>query len=179
MSDILSRLWTVIFLSLCLSSFGVAFSITADAIAADGTSVSSGGPGKGGLDPRVRVILTTAMYGTVGGALLGAASIAYGTELRAIAIGASLGLYAGLFFGGYVVSTHYLDRQDGTILPASPYQEPGAMGAASDLRDNSSKMLSKIGNTSGHRIGSTGPTGPSARIGNDLLFYLDFIHYRF
>ncbi len=63
------------------------------------------------MDPRVKAVGTMALYGTVGGLLLGTASLAFGTDGRSVAQGASLGLYAGLLFGGYVVSSHYLQRQ--------------------------------------------------------------------
>tara|TARA_R110002072_G_scaffold64203_11_gene160055 strand:- start:40370 stop:40861 length:492 start_codon:yes stop_codon:yes gene_type:complete len=63
-----------------------------------------------GLDPRIKAIGTMALYGTVGGTLLGAASLAFGTGGRSVAKGASLGLYAGLLFGGYVVVSHALKK---------------------------------------------------------------------
>ena len=52
-----------------------------------------------------------ALYGTVGGALLGTASLAFGTSGRSIAKGASLGLYSGLLFGGYVVVSHAMNKR--------------------------------------------------------------------
>lgn len=63
-----------------------------------------------GLDPRIKAIGTMALYGTVGGTLLGTASLAFGTGGRSIAKGASLGLYAGLLFGGYVVISHAMRK---------------------------------------------------------------------
>lgn len=58
------------------------------------------------LDPKGKAFLIICTYGTVGGALLGFATMAFGTNSRAIAQGASLGLYAGIAFGGYVISSH-------------------------------------------------------------------------
>lgn len=58
------------------------------------------------LDPKGKAFLIICTYGTVGGALLGFASMAFGTNSRAIAQGASLGLYAGIAFGSYVLATH-------------------------------------------------------------------------
>jgi hypothetical protein len=58
------------------------------------------------MPPKVKTFLTIAAYGTAGGALLGLASLAFGTNGRAIAQGASLGLYAGILFGGYVLVSH-------------------------------------------------------------------------
>lgn len=45
-------------------------------------------------------------YGMVGGALLGTATLAFDAPGRSPFIGASLGLYAGLFFGAYIVLSH-------------------------------------------------------------------------
>lgn len=62
------------------------------------------------MDPRVKAVATMAVYGTAGGLLLGAASYAFDSPGRSWAIGASVGLYAGLLFGAYVVSSHYYKR---------------------------------------------------------------------
>lgn len=62
------------------------------------------------IDTKVKAILTMAAYGTVGGALLGTASLAFDTKGRSPFIGASLGLYAGLIFGSYVVVSHRLKK---------------------------------------------------------------------
>lgn len=62
------------------------------------------------IDPRTKAVLTMAAYGTAGGALLGTASLAFGTKGRAVAIGASLGLYAGIIFGSYIVLEHRLQN---------------------------------------------------------------------
>lgn len=59
------------------------------------------------IPAKAKAFLTIAGYGTAGGALLGAASLAFGTSTRAIAQGASLGLYAGLIFGTYVLVSHH------------------------------------------------------------------------
>jgi len=58
------------------------------------------------VDAKSKAFLIMAGYGTVGGALLGFASLAFGTNSRAIAQGASLGLYAGIIFGAYVITSH-------------------------------------------------------------------------
>jgi len=63
------------------------------------------------IDPKISALLTMAGYGTVCGALLGLASqMAFDTGGRSISQGASLGLYAGMFFGGYVVSSYYMKK---------------------------------------------------------------------
>ncbi len=56
--------------------------------------------------PKVKAFLVVSGYGAAGGALLGLASMAFGGSGRAIAQGASLGLYAGMIFGAYILMTH-------------------------------------------------------------------------
>ncbi len=58
------------------------------------------------IDPRAKAIGTMAVYGTVGGALLGTAALAFDADGRSVAKGASIGLYAGLLFGSYVVFSY-------------------------------------------------------------------------
>ena len=60
---------------------------------------------------RGKALGTMALYGTIGGALLGTASLAFGASGRSVAIGASLGLYSGLLFGGYVVGSHEMMKR--------------------------------------------------------------------
>jgi hypothetical protein len=72
---------------------------------------------------KAKAMLTILGYGTAGGAILGAASMAFGTSSRAIAQGASLGLYAGILFGTYVLVSHHNRRQGAYDDGASPYQE--------------------------------------------------------
>lgn len=74
------------------------------------TRVYAQGQSAGALDPKTKAFLIICGYGTVGGALLGLASMAFGQESRAIAQGASLGLYSGILFGAYVIYTHNQDR---------------------------------------------------------------------
>lgn len=64
------------------------------------------------LDPKVKALGMVALYGTIGGALLGTASLAFGTRPRAIFQGASIGLYAGLIFGSYIVITHSMKKNN-------------------------------------------------------------------
>ncbi len=66
---------------------------------------------KADMDPRVKIVALNAGYGTVGGALLGTAAMAFGSSTRSVAIGASLGLYLGLIFGGYIVGSHEYRKQ--------------------------------------------------------------------
>lgn len=72
---------------------------------------------------KAKAFLTIAGYGTAGGAILGAASMAFGTSSRAIAQGASLGLYAGILFGTYILVSHHNKRYGNYEDSSSPYGE--------------------------------------------------------
>ena len=63
------------------------------------------------MDSKLAVMTTMAGYGVVGGALLGTATMAFGTSGRSIAKGASLGLYFGLLFGGYVIASYEMKKR--------------------------------------------------------------------
>ncbi len=67
------------------------------------------------IDPKGKVLGSVVGFGVVGGALLGMASKAFDNSDsfgRATAKGASIGLYAGLLFGGYILISHaYEQRQ--------------------------------------------------------------------
>lgn len=88
-------------------------------------------PGHAALDPKLKMMVTMAGYGIVGGALLGTASLAFDTGGRSIAKGASLGLYAGLLFGGYVILNYEMKKrgfgqeEKGDFYPnsSSPYED--------------------------------------------------------
>lgn len=72
---------------------------------------------------KAKAFMTIVGYGTAGGALLGAASMAFGTSTRAVAQGASLGLYAGILFGTYVLVSHHNKRYGSYDDNSSPYKE--------------------------------------------------------
>ncbi|MBI2519126.1 MAG: hypothetical protein HYV97_01855 [Bdellovibrio sp.] len=90
----------------------------------------------GGLDPRMKALGMMAVYGTAGGFLLGTAALAFDAPGRSPFIGASLGLYAGILFGTYVVVTYAVkkhklenpgDPEDENYYPEtpeSPYEGP-------------------------------------------------------
>ncbi len=82
------------------------------------------------MNPKLKAFLVVSGYGAAGGALLGLASMAFGTEPSAIAQGASLGLYAGIGFGTYVVMTHRNRYNGGTEFyqNSSPYSDPVPAG---------------------------------------------------
>jgi len=82
-------------------------------------------------------------YGVVGGALLGTASMAFEAGPRAIARGASLGLYAGLLFGGYVILSYEMKKrgygnesqqQDYYPDSRSPYEDQSRLEDISEFR---------------------------------------------
>lgn len=75
----------------------------------------------GALDPKLRMVGTMASYGVVGGALLGTASLAFGTGGRSIAKGASLGLYAGIIFGSYIILNYELKKRGYGQEPKEDY----------------------------------------------------------
>jgi len=62
-------------------------------------------------------------YGVASGALLGFASMAFGQSSRAVAQGASLGLYAGLLFGAFILVSHHQKQVGSYEDNSSPYQE--------------------------------------------------------
>jgi hypothetical protein len=72
---------------------------------------------------RARAFLTIIGYGTAAGTLLGAASLAFGTTGRSVFQGASLGLYAGILFGGYVLVSHHNRKAGNYDDNASPYKD--------------------------------------------------------
>jgi hypothetical protein len=94
------------------------------------------------LDPKLKILGTMAGYGVVGGALLGSATLAFGSGARSIAKGASLGLYAGLIFGGYVILSYEMKKrgygteqqQDYYPDTKSPYEDQSSAGPA-DLEE--------------------------------------------
>lgn len=77
------------------------------------------------LDSKTKALGSMALYGTVGGALLGTASMAFGTSERSIAVGASLGLYTGLLFGSYIVLTYTAKKNNWNFgAPQEYYDSP-------------------------------------------------------
>ncbi len=82
------------------------------------------------MNPKLKMVGTMAGYGIVGGALLGTASLAFGAGGRSIAKGASLGLYAGILLGGYIILNYEMKKRGygieskGDYYPdsSSPYE---------------------------------------------------------
>lgn len=77
----------------------------------------------GGLPPKAKAFLMVSAYGAAGGALLGLASMAFGTSSRAVSQGASLGLYAGILFGTYVIVSHNNRNAKPSYDNSTPYND--------------------------------------------------------
>lgn len=75
------------------------------------------------IPARAKAFLTIIGYGTAGGALLGAASLAFGNSTRAVSQGASLGLYGGIIFASYILVSHHNRNKGSYDDDSSPYQE--------------------------------------------------------
>lgn len=73
------------------------------------------------MDPKLKILGTMSGYGIVGGALLGAAAMAFGTSSRSIAKGASLGLYGGLIFGTYIILSYEMKKRNFNEQPREDY----------------------------------------------------------
>ena len=75
------------------------------------------------IPAKAKAIITMSVYGSAGGALLGLATMAFGNSSRAVSQGASLGLYAGLIFGAYVLISHHNKTVGNYDDDSSPYQQ--------------------------------------------------------
>ncbi len=80
-------------------------------------------PAKAEMPVKARAFLTIVGYGAASGALIGMASMAFGNSTRAVAQGASLGLYGGIIFGAYVLFSHHQKQMGNYEDSGSPYQE--------------------------------------------------------
>ncbi len=133
------------------------------------------------MDPRAKAIGLMAVYGTVGGALLGTAALAFDADGRSVAKGASLGLYAGLIFGSYVVLSYAYQKhqkqnpqpQDNYYPDAdSPYENPGP-GAGQGIRWNPKKEMRLEAQRDSRS------TGPSLNHKRDLSFSFPVLNLSF
>lgn len=82
---------------------------------------------------------TSVVYGTVAGTLVGVATLAFtanpGDNLMNIARGASLGLYAGIILGTYLVYGTDDDNAAGTVNPEGVPPAPTDDGASNKSKD--------------------------------------------
>lgn len=87
--------------------------------------------------PEARLFMLTSTYGVMAGSLTGLASLAFygspGDHLRNIAVGASIGLYAGIFLGAYLIY--------GLPDPNKPYRPaPAAPTEKKDAEDKENPL---------------------------------------
>lgn len=85
------------------------------------------------MNPKAKAMIAVSAYGATGGALLGFASMAFGAPSRTIAKGASLGLYAGILFGAYILASHaYATPMETPYEDAeTPYESGGSSSGGS------------------------------------------------
>lgn len=102
------------------------------------------------LNPKVKVLLSTGAYGMIGGSLLGAATLAFGTSGRTVAQGASIGLWTGLLFGSYIILSHMaVENRAQEAVPYagdSPYEtglEGGGSGTGQPETDAAGNPLER------------------------------------
>jgi hypothetical protein len=115
------------------------------------------------IPPKVQVFLTVCGYGTVGGALLGFATMAFDSSTIAIAQGASLGLYAGILFGTYVLLTYNDD----------PYSNEGTY-SLNNMNNN--MFLAKMTEIEAKSLISYMPNSQSKQ---KIPLYLNLLNYKF
>lgn len=117
------------------------------------------------MDQKVKVFTTMAGYGVVGGALLGTATMAFGSSSRAIAKGASLGLYSGLIFGSYVLISYEVKKRGFYTEPVNENYYPDSKDPYYD--DQSSiNIQSNFNKIAKSQI-------------KDTLWYLNLFEYKF
>lgn len=132
-------------------------------------------PAQAQMDSRVKALGTMALYGTVGGALLGTASLAFGTSGRAPAVGASLGLYAGILFGSYVVASHYYKRNYRPSPQENYYPETN-----SPYEESSNNIYRYADPSFGLEAPITKKPSPKARQqDNSPVWYLNLVQFQF
>ena len=106
------------------------------------------------MPAKARAFVTIVGYGTAAGALLGTASLAFGTSTRAVAQGASLGLYTGILFATYVLVSHHNKRYGNYDDNSSPYKDSSDVygdgynseegGSSDDRGDDSDSYFKKM-----------------------------------
>ena len=122
------------------------------------------------IDSKVKILGTMSGYGIVGGALLGAASMAFGSSARAIARGASLGLYGGLIFGSYVILSYEMKKRGFNDQPRENYYPD----SRSPYEDNQTSL--GVPGLSEYRLASIeNKKDPKT----DPLILLNFLNYQF
>lgn len=97
------------------------------------------------IPAKAKAMILLSAYGTVGGTLLGVAGLAFGGNVRGIARGASLGLYAGLLFGSYVIIAHEYKRYKSNQYSPSDdtYEEEDDEGADAGPADDAPEYMNR------------------------------------
>lgn len=142
---------------------------------------------KAQMDPRITALGSMAVYGATGGLLLGTAALAFDAPGRSPFIGASLGLYAGIIFGTYIVVTHAIkkhrlenpgagDEEYYPETPDSPYESPFSGGGYDDPQGGGQYKIDPTVIESPTR--SLGPDWSRGRT-NVPLFYVNILKMTF
>ena len=122
------------------------------------------------MDQKLKILGTMSGYGIVGGALLGAATMAFGTSARAVAKGASLGLYGGIIFGTYVILSYEIKKRGFNEQPHEDYYPD----SRSPYEDGQSSLA--IPSLNGYSLASTENKKDPKK---DPLVLLNFYHFQF
>lgn len=126
------------------------------------------------LDAKTKALGAMALYGTAGGALLGTASMAFGTSERSIAVGASLGLYTGLLFGSYIVLTHAAKKNNWNFsAPQEYYDSPGSPYSDDTYVPAQYREVVRLEEKSSY------DRFYQKKTGNLPVFYSDFLNFTF
>ncbi len=131
------------------------------------------------LPPKVKALIVTSIYGTAGGALLGTASLAFGTSGRSVAKGASIGLYAGILFGGYIILSHAYANSEPETTGGEFYPDSGGDDAyeseEGEVLERWNPSLLKESSWPSEEVIQVGPSKKRGR----LEFYLPLFHFSF
>lgn len=118
---------------------------------------------------KAKALGVMAGYGAAGGALLGTASLAFGAEPRAVAVGASLGLYAGLLFGAYVILSHVYGKNSKDPAPSggnNTYEDPEYFSTKDIFLEHRQKDWQKL-------------NGPTKQLRNEKPLYFNVLQFEF
>ncbi len=152
-------------------------------------SLTSYSPKVLAIDSKVKAVLTMAVYGTVGGGLLGAASLAFDTGGRSPFIGMSVGLYIGLIFGSFIVVSHKMKAYNAenptpkdNYYPDSDGQSPyegdsgGSWFGSDEELWNASLTLDDLSVATGHKKIMQ---WKSKLKRSSPVFYMNLLNYQF
>ncbi|NOT77958.1 MAG: hypothetical protein HOP07_03025 [Bacteriovoracaceae bacterium] len=124
------------------------------------------------LNPKLKMVGTMAGYGAVGGALLGTASLAFGAGGRSIARGASLGLYAGILLGGYIILNYEMKKRGYGVESKGEYYPD----SSSPYENDQSSMEPQLPNLEDYQLAQF-ELKKDPKL--DPSFYLNILQYEF